>query len=573
MPDLAVTNELDFASLDRLADLAGIEASYRDYFGVEHLTSVDTKRRLLATMGFPSESNEQIIKGLDHFEGARWQRILEPVQVVREDELPIRIEFTAAADPEITEFEWTVREEAGQVHQGRFRATSCPIIETRTVDARQRERRAAQLSLRLPLGYHELTITIRGGAPRVSGTMSLIVAPEACYLPRQMAGDGRVFGLAVQLYSLKSKRNWGIGDFSDLRALASLAREHGISAIGLNPLHELDPINPAASSPYSPSSRRTISATYIDVEAVPEFSECEPAKALVAEPAFAADLATARRQQLIDYTPIVRAKRRVLEHCYAYFRATHLAEETPRAAAFHDFLRAGGPMLERLCIFNALSEHFSHDGTTTWRDWPEAYRDSNATEVLDFANAHRNRVEFYAYMQWEAERQLGAAESACAGMPIGLYCDLAVGVDGSSADTWALRDVFVSDVGVGAPPDLLNRDGQSWGLVPFSPVALRENAYADFAELLRANMRYAGALRIDHAMSLLRLFWVPHGVSAAHGAYVRYPVEDLIGIVALESQRHRCIVIGEDLGTVPDGFRERLEKCAPALLSLVSFRT
>ena len=558
---------LENESLDRLAVLAGIEPSYRDYFGTEHFTSSDTKRRLLTAMGYPTETAEQMDVAVEALETSSWKRILEPVTVIREAELPLRFSFTVPADAAENDYQWVVREEGGQIHQGVLRAVHCPIVEQRELSGRVRERRNATLSLRLPLGYHELSLTIMSDGSRLSGSMSLIIVPQSCYLPPDLAGDGRVFGLAVQLYSLRSKRNWGIGDFSDLRTLAALSRERGISAIGLNPLHELDPINPAASSPYSPSSRRTISPTYIDVEAIPEFNECDEAKAMVNEPAFTADLATARRQTIIDYTPIVKAKRRVMDACYRCFRHQHLENETARGTAFRDFVRAGGQMLERLCLFNALAEHFAADGHATWHHWPQPYQNVASSEVARFAADNREVLEFFAYVQWEAERQLAAASSACANMEIGLYCDLAVGVDGSSADTWALQHVFVSQVGVGAPPDLLNRDGQSWGLVPFSPVALRDNAYADFAQLLRANMRSAGALRIDHAMSLLRLFWIPHGVGAAQGAYVRYPVDDLIGIVTLESQRNRCIVIGEDLGTVPDGFRDVLERA-----KLLSYR-
>lgn len=559
---------LENESLDRLAVFAGIEPSYHDYFGVLHHTSTDTKRRLLTAMGFAIATVEQTDAAIAGLETNTWKRILEPVIVVRDSELPLRFSFTVPADAAESDYQWVIREEGGQLHQGVLRATSCPITDQREVDGRLRERRSAGISARLPLGYHELTLTIISDGSRLSGSMSLIIVPESCYLPPAMTDNGRVFGLAVQLYSLRSKRNWGIGDFSDLRALAALSRERGIAAIGLNPLHELDPINPAASSPYSPSSRRTLSPTYIDIEAVPEFSESDEAKALVNEPAFSADLATARRQTIIEYTPIVKAKRRVLEACYRSFRSMHLDEtETARGTAFRDYMRAGGQIFERLCLFNVLAEHFAADGLATWHHWPQPFQNVASSEVSGFAASHRDQLEFFAYAQWEAERQLAAVSTACANMEIGLYCDLAVGVDGSSADTWAMQNVFVSHVGVGAPPDLLNREGQSWGLVPFSPVALRENAYADFTQLLRANMRSAGALRIDHAMSLLRLFWIPHGVAASQGAYVRYPVADLIGIVALESQRNRCIVIGEDLGTVPDGFRDVLERA-----KLLSYR-
>lgn len=559
MSDLSNTEAIEHESLYRLADLAGVETSYRDYFGVEHPISEETLHRILAALGFQTGTATQVKAEIEALELNAWRRMLEPVMVVREGEAPFRFKLTLPGSAE-DDLLWAIREEGGHFHQGVLRISQCPLEERREVAGRTHERRNGSLHVRLPLGYHELSIAILSEGTRLTATMSLTIVPERCYLPPTLMGDGRVFGLAVQLYSLRSKRNWGIGDFSDLRTLAALAREYGLAAIGLNPLHELDPINPAASSPYSPSSRRTISPTYIDVEAVPEFSDSEEAKALVNEPAFLADLATARRQTILDYAPIVKAKRRVIEACYRTFRSMHLIQKTPRGTAFFDYLRSEGQMFERLCLFNVLSEYFAADGKATWRHWPLPFQDIHSSEVASFAKSHRFEIELFAYMQWEAERQLAAASAACANMAIGLYCDLAVGVDVGSADTWAFQNIFVPNVGVGAPPDLLNRQGQSWGLVPFSPSALRENAYADFARLLRANMRSAGALRIDHAMSLLRLFWIPNGVTAAQGAYVRYPVDDLIGIVALESQRNRCMLIGEDLGTVPEGFREVLER-------------
>jgi 4-alpha-glucanotransferase len=266
-----------------------------------------------------------------------------------------------------------------------------------------------------------------------------------------------------------------------------------------------------------------------------------------------------RAKRLVDYTAVSAIKLSVLQTLFNLCRSS---ADRGRWDAFEAFRRAGGPVLERHCLFLALREHFAKEvgASADWHRWPEDYRDPTSPAVKRFAAENRGRVDFLVWLQWIADEQLGAAAAAAAerGMAIGLYRDLAVGADRAGAETWANAAAVVSGAQVGAPPDIHNPAGQDWGLPPFHPRALREEGYRSFIELVRANMRHAGGLRIDHAMGLQHLYWVPQGAGPADGAYVRYPIEDLIGILALESHRHRCVVIGEDLGTVPEGLRERL---------------
>jgi len=382
-----------------------------------------------------------------------------------------------------------------------------------------------------------------------------------CYLSRRMR-DGKIWALATQLYALRSRRNWGIGDFTDLAAFARLAGRAGASAVGLNPLHALHPSNPAAASPYSPSSRLFLNVLYIDVERVPELAESPEARAAIGGPGFQDRLASLRDAPLVDYPGVAAAKFEILGRLHRVFRANHGARPYDRRAlAFRRFVRSRGLSLKHLAIYEALAEHFRarNPDAYGWRQWPAEYQAPDSATVAQFAGEHGERVEFYLYLQFLAHEQLAAAAATARDAGIRFYCDLAVGVETNGADAWSDRDAFAVDATLGAPPDPLNTFGQNWGLAPLSPRALRERAFEPFVTLLRANMRYGGILRIDHVMALRRAFWIPRGASALNGAYVVYPMDELLGVLARESTRARCATVGEDLGTVPEGFRERMQ--------------
>ena len=423
------------------------------------------------------------------------------------------------------------------------------------------ERRSLLLGDDLPPGYH--TVTLQTGATSV-----LIITPGRCWVPPAMAEGQRLWGIATQLYLLRSQNNWGIGDYADLEQLIEVLAERGADVIGLNPLHAMFLDDPEHASPYSPASRLLLNVLNIDIANLPELADCADALALVAAPAFQERLAACRDAALVDYTTVSALKIEVLERLFAAFQADPDAE---RQRAFEQFRRDRGAAFERNCLFQALRAHFAAQGAerADWHNWPPEYRDPASPAVARFARDHEALVTFRIWMQWLADRQLASAAdaAAAAGMAVGLYRDLAVGADPSGAETWAGQRAVVPGAQVGAPPDIHNTAGQDWGLPPFHPRALREEAYASFIELVRANMRHAGGLRIDHVMALQHLYWVPQGQSAAFGAYVRYPMNDLVGILALESHRNRCLVVGEDLGTVPEGFRERM-----AEVGILSYR-
>jgi 4-alpha-glucanotransferase len=387
--------------------------------------------------------------------------------------------------------------------------------------------------------------------------MVLIVAPPRCWLPREFAAGERLWGMTAQLYLLRSQRDWGIGDFGDLRHLVEIMKPLGADVIGLNPLHALFPDQPEHASPYAPASRLLLNVLNIDVAGLARELNNEKVLERIASPEFQARLDACRASDTLRYAEVAGLKLPVLRELFAAVRAE------PRSAAVapvHRFEREMSPAARRHCVFLALREHFvaQQPAFADWHRWPVEFQDPDSDAVGRFLADHPDEVAWQIWLQQVADEQLGAAAHAAAPMAIGLYRDLAVGADPAGAETWANRGAVVAGAHVGAPPDIYNPQGQDWGLPPFNPRALRAEAYLSFIDLLRANMRHARGLRIDHVMALLHLYWIPAGMPPEAGAYVDYPLEDLLGVLALESHRHQCMVVGEDLGTVPQGFREEM---------------
>jgi 4-alpha-glucanotransferase len=388
---------------------------------------------------------------------------------------------------------------------------------------------------------------------------SLAVAPAS--EPREIAGprrmrcfvpewlrQGRAWGITCQLYGLRSDRNWGIGDFEDLARLAELAGAFGADFVGVSPLHALFLADPSRRSPYSPSSRRFLNPMYIAVDKIGGAHATNPRA-----------VATARESALVDYTAVGEIKRAALAARFAQFQREDLARRTENALLFDAFCRERGEALELFAGYEALSDALVSEGLSCgWHAWPDGFRSPKGDAALRFARDNPARVLFHKWLQWIADGQLADVQrrARAAGMRIGLYLDLAVGVAPDGADTWAAPDTVINGVHIGSPPDAFNRVGQDWGLCPLSPLALRECDGAAVANTLRDLMRHAGAIRIDHAMGLVRLYWVPAGLRATDGAYVSYPGDILMRQLASASIEHSALVIGEDLGTVPTGFRD-----------------
>jgi 4-alpha-glucanotransferase len=379
----------------------------------------------------------------------------------------------------------------------------------------------------LPLGYHKMQPV--DGRPAVR----LVIAPARCHLPEGL----RTWAWAIQLYALRSRESWGIGDLADLRRLADWsARALGAGAVVLNPLHAALPLVPQEPSPYFPSSRRYRNPLYLRVEDVPGAAEA----GLDVE-RLAADGRALNAERRIDRDAVFRLKMTALEALWA--------RSSDGAAGLAGYRSREGAGLSEFATFCALAERHR----SGWRRWPAEHRHPASPAVARFAAEQAGRVAFHAWLQWLLDEQFGRA-----GRALRLVTDLAIGFDGEGADAWAWQDVLAPGVTVGAPPDEFALEGQDWGLPPFVPHRLRAVGYRPFIETVRAGFRHAGGMRVDHVMGLFRLFWVPGGATAGDGAYVRYPADDLLAILALESERAGAVVIGEDLGTVEPGVRERL---------------
>lgn len=548
-------------ALDRLAQLAGIEDGWWDFFGQWRPVSVETKKAFLAAMGFAVATDDDVAASLAELETRPWRRWLEPVAVFDTTwgEPAVTLSVPAARDTQL--LTWEIEDELGGRHAGSFQVDSLTWVEERWLDGVLVKRWRLVLPALPVVGYHTLRVSASDGE---SASMTIAVAPAHAHVPAAISqGDG-VWGLATQVYALRTESDWGVGTYKALEQLAAGAAKMGAATIGINPLHALFPAQPQKFSPYAPSSRRFLNLAYLDVESVPEFAECREAKRMFASPGFQANLSRVRGYPMVEYDDVARLALPMLEVLYRWFRAEHLEPGDGRGAAFRAFQQEGGRPAELFFTFEALHERFVTEGRPYWRHWPEEFRHPANPAVMEWASLNRERVEFFWWLEFLADQQLGAAHQAALdnGASIGLYRDLGVGIAGDGAEAWLEQDNLSLGVSVGAPPDPLALKGQDWGLIPFNPLALSEAAYAPFIGVMRANMRHAGALRLDHAMSLQRLYWVPPGASADQGAYVRYPVDDLFRLVALESVRNRCMVIGEDLGTVPDGFRERMARTA-----------
>ncbi len=536
--------------LARLAAAHGIEAGFHDIWGNWHGLSEDTARQLLATMGVAAADDAEVEAALAAHRATVWARLLPPVCVRCVDEGPwlaLTLNDAEAAEP----LHWRLRLEDGSEQAGSCDPAALEIIEQTELAGIAHSRRRLQLDCDPPPGYHTLRTTLGDRAEQTT----LIITPRRCWPPpEQDAEHGRPWGVALQLYGLRSARNWGIGDLGDLGEAIALLGELGADLVGINPLHALYPDEPQRASPYSPSSRRFANPLYLHVEAIPEYAAAGAVQARMRSGDFQAALQRVREAELVDYPAVAALKWPVLRELYQNFRAYQLDRDTARAADFRRFQVQGGAALRRHATFEVLHAEYGSGA------WPEALQDADAPAVAEFARVHSIEIEFHEYLQWLLEAQIAAvAERArAAGMRIGLYRDLAVGSDAFGADVWSGKAAYAKAISIGAPPDDFSLQGQVWGLPPWLPEHLKETAYADFISALRANMRGSGALRIDHVIGLMRQFWVPAGGTAEHGAFVHCPIDDLLRIVALESVREECVIIGEDLGTVPDALRGAL---------------
>ena len=508
---------------EQAAKDAGIASEYINAKGQKEQISIEVRRRLLAAMS--SEKRKAKPGPIPGCKVFLQKRLLQ-----------LEVGGKGA-------YQWQLTTENGREYQGEVTAGG-----------------AITLPANLALGYHQLSLS----QAKKSWHCRVIVAPKRCYEPESLQQGDKIWGLSVQLYSVRSEQNWGIGDFSDLKRMVTQVADRGGDFIGLNPIHSLYPASPVSASPYSPSSRRWLNVLYIDVTAVPEFQQSNEAQLWLKGENIQRRLRQVREGEWVDYGIVGELKMISLSLAWKTF--CQRGEDDPSQQHFAEFIAKGGESLYWQAAFDALHGAMikKNDNFWGWPVWPEALRDVHSEAVRKFCEQNQEEVRFWLWLQWLANRQFEECWqlSQQRGMAVGLYRDLAVGVAEGGAETWCDRELYCMDASVGAPPDILGPQGQNWGLPPMDPHVMTARGYQPFIDLLRANMASCGALRIDHVMSLLRLWWIPYGETANYGAYVSYPVDDLIAILALESQRNQCMVLGEDLGTVPKEIVAKLRNAA-----------
>ena len=548
------------AALESFMQLKGIDPNFVDAWGQPATVQDENIKTLINQMGFNASDDAELIAHYQEEEKQHWLSLLAPVSVLQQApsyELEVRLPIDFVTDPLI----YRITTEAGDNIEKEITATDFPLLGCNEYSDIEFQLYVVTLTVDLEIGYHQLALLEKSNEEPLA-EMSLVITPSACYTPAVIQEGKKIWGTSVQLYCLKSQDNWGIGDFTDLKSLLTNTAKSGGDFIGLNPIHALTPSQPKHASPYSPSSRKWLNILYTDITAVAEFQHCDVLQTQLLSADFQTKLSSLRDSEWVDYENVAALKLSALRDLFATLNNGE-KDNKKRLADLNAFVIVKGDSLKEQATFDALQSKFLSENADAWGwpVWPDAFQSFQSEATQSWCEDNQQEILFWCYCQWVVEAQLAEADALAKslGMTLGLYRDLAVGVGKNSSEVWANHDLYCENVSIGAPPDVLGPLGQSWGLPPQSPDQLYKNGYQPWIELLQANMSHCGALRIDHVMALLRLWWVPEGQTADGGAYVYYNVYDMLNILALESVRNQCLVIGEDLGTVPDGMDELLE--------------
>lgn len=528
--------------LKRLAEMHGVSTEYWDYHGNRAAPSRSTLVAVLAALGVAAATEAQIKDSLADAELAPWRRILPPTVVRRQGwEAPVAVHVPDGAAVAVR----VELESGGAVELEQAEDWERP----RQVDGVLTGRASFRIPGNLPLGWHTLVAEIEAGEgrPATTATAALAMTPDRLELPASLGERG--WGVMAQLYSARSADSWGIGDADDLTELASFFGDEGADFLLINPLHAAEPSGEMTPSPYLPVTRRFVNPIYIRPEAIPEMTRLSGPRRSLIQWSLEELAATNRTVDPIDRDTIWKLKRDALEVVFSAGRSRS------RRRDFERFRAEAGEGLERFALWCALTEKHGE-----MADWPENLKDPSSAFVANEARALTDRIDFYAWLQWIVDEQLARAQeqAKASGMALGIMDDLAVGVHARGADVWSEPEAFAPGIEVGAPPDMYNQLGQNWSQPPWSPVYLAETAFQPLRDMVRTVLRHAGALRVDHVIGLFRLWWIPKGMGAASGAYVRYDHEAMVGVVLLEAYRAGAVIIGEDLGTVEPWARDYL---------------
>ncbi len=557
--------------IDKLAASYGIEPEYIDNWGRTHPTTVETKKKILKATGIvvdtPRQAKEAWLARLEQ----RSSYLAEPAIVASLSALPKELAFqlpleVKRAVPEGLKVSLAITDEQGVTQNFSYTQKDISCSGTVQVASRLYHRCGIPFPQLGALGHYRFYLSVSMGDQHKSQTISVAICPEKAYIPPALEGDRRTAGIAISLYGVRSNKNWGIGDFGDLKEILDWVAEdlHG-GVIGINPLHATFNRTPFNTSPYLPMSRFYRNFIYLDVPAMEDYQDAPEAQALVDAPKTQRLLSELRASDTVRYEQVAELKQEVLKAVFQTFLKNHwnrAGTKTDRQMDFEGYIDSEGRLLDNFATFCALDSAIrSRDPEVwTWSQWPPEYQRPDTEAARRFRQEYSQDILFYKYIQWQLEKQLGQIQdyARSRGMCIGLYHDLALAIDRFSADFWAYEDFFVSELRVGAPPDAFSRHGQDWGFPPPDMEKFREIGYDLFVKEIQKNCAFGGALRIDHVMRFFHLYCIPEGEPPRKGAYVSQPFEDLLRILALESVRNQVVIIGEDLGTVPAYIRDIL---------------
>jgi 4-alpha-glucanotransferase len=553
-----------------LAAAYGIQSSYIDVYGNVHVIPLKIIKQMLVAVGVDLSRPEDELQRLEH---CSWTQLAEPVLVESADHPPSRFVFqvpTQTSSAEQPNRNLQVRlvvtgENTASVTYS-YQSEQLTFIESKQIDSVMYGRWDLPFPEGLSQGHYQFSLSVAFDKQEYQQTISVILCPERAYMPPALRGDGKRAGIAISLYGLRSQRNWGVGDFSDLKEFIRWAIESlHVDVIGLNPLHAISNRRPYNISPYFPSSRFYRNFIYLDIEILEDYRFCAEAKKLVRTETTQKLLAELRRSELVQYELVAEVKLQVLQVVFQAFLQHHWSSggaKTERGRELEEFIENEGSLLDNFATFCALEVFFHEKDSDVWiwRQWPEPFQDPFSKEVQEFRQNHWEEILFYKYLQWQIEKQLQEAQNLAyyMGASVGLYHDLALGNDPGGADYWAYGNFFVDGVKVGAPPDDFSLEGQDWGFHPPNRENCRNDGYRLIAREIQKNCQAGGALRIDHIMRFFRLFWIIAGQTPKDGTYVEDYYQDLLRILTLESERADTLIIGEDLGTIPPQTREIL---------------
>ena len=554
------TDPPDQHVLEEAAPAWGIEANYWDVWGQQHHASSAAEAAILHSLGVDVGTRASLSRAIEDRARRSWRAPLPPTIFLAYGRTPYEIPVSLPAELADSTAAFQVQLEDGRSSSIPVELGQTPVSEEAAIDGRHYIRKRVQFARDWPLGYHQLSLQIAG---ETSSPARVIVHPENAYQPEWLA-SGRAAGLAISLYGLRSQRNWGCGDTTDLRALIDwVAAQAGASFIALNPLHAIPNRQPYNISPYLPNSIYYRNPIYLDVERIEDFQSSPRALALLASPAVQREMTALRDSGLVEYERVYRLKLRFLKLLFRAFLPEWRAK-SERAVRLSEYIEREGDLLHRFAVHSALDQviHRQCRDVWNWQSWPKHYQDPESAATRAFARKHWRNVLFHKWLQWQLDLQLASAQAHAVerGLNIGLYHDLALATDRFGSDLWAHRAFFIAGCRVGAPPDGFSPKGQDWAFPPPHADRHEQDGYRLFSESIRKNCRHGAALRIDHVMRFFRLYWIPDGMDATEGTYVRDRFEALLSILALESVREKVLIVGEDLGTVPDYVREVLQR-------------